>query len=193
MILAQADVHSTFSLANLLTTDGDSRKALVRRQDVTKVGKRPQAVGGACRLYSVHGSRAHSGAEQQGGHAVRAGGRGGGAHPGCPVCGRGCPLCPHLAGAHTATLPSLPSTSQYENGRMLTFCRTAPKGIPAGRPALCVQILGAVAALDVCMARAGHAAWCAGSRPRFLAPEEATQHGSVQVRRRCQVIRGCLL
>ena len=44
-----------------------------------------------------------------------------------------------------------------------------------------LQILGAIAALGVCMARAGHAAWCGGCRPRFLAPEEATQHGSVQV------------
>lgn len=31
------------------------------------------------------------------------------------------------------------------------------------------------------MARAGHAAWCGGCRPRFLAPGEATLHGLVQV------------
>ena len=191
MIPAQAvpDVYSTSLLADLLSTDRDSRKASIRRQDVTKVGTRPQPSRVACRLYSIHGSRAHSGAEQQGSNAVRAGGRRGGAHPGCPVCGRGCPLCPHLAGVHTESLPSFPSKTQYENEQMLTFCCTGPKGPPAGRPALCVQILDAVAALDVCMARAGHAAWCGGSRPRFLAPEGAIQHGSVQVRSRCLMIR----
>ena len=41
--------------------------------------------------------------------------------------------------------------------------------------------MDAIAALDVCMARACHAGWCSGVRPRFLAPEEAIQHGSVQV------------
>ena len=42
-VLAE-DVYSTSSLANLLTTDRDSSKALVRRQDITKVGKRNQEI-----------------------------------------------------------------------------------------------------------------------------------------------------
>lgn len=71
----------------------------------------PTPCGIACRLYNIHGSRAHSGAEQQGSNAVRAGGRGGGARLDCPVCGRGCPVCPHLAGAHPEILIPFPSTS----------------------------------------------------------------------------------
>ena len=43
------------------------------------------------------------------------------------------------------------------------------------------QILGCCAALDVCAARAGHAEWCGGARPRFVSPDEALARGSVQV------------
>jgi hypothetical protein len=42
-VLAE-DVYSTSSLANTLTTNRDSKEALVRRQDVTKVGKRNQEI-----------------------------------------------------------------------------------------------------------------------------------------------------
>jgi len=50
------------------------------------------------------------------------------------------------------------------------------------RLCLRVQVLEAVAALDVCTARGRHAQWCGGVRPSFLSIEAASQHGSVQVR-----------
>ena len=42
-VLAE-DVYSTSSVANTLTTNRDSKEALVRRQDVTKVGERNQEI-----------------------------------------------------------------------------------------------------------------------------------------------------
>ncbi len=59
-----------------------------------------------CRLNNVHGSGAHSSAQQHRSHTVRAGGGGRGTHPGCPIFCRGCSVSSHLAGRLMCWVPS---------------------------------------------------------------------------------------
>lgn len=71
----------------------------------------------------------------------------------------------HQLIAHHRPLASEPVTDEHSNKAV------CPR----------LQVLQAVTALDVGTARGRHAAWCGGVRPSFLSPEDAAQHGSVQV------------